>query len=320
MTRALFFVALLSVSAVHGQILLETPPPAPGKMVDIGGRKLHLHCTGSGTPAVIVENGASGFSIDWALVQADVAKRARICTYDRAGFAWSDRGPTLNTVEETVDDLHLLLRTAAIRPPYVLVGESIGGMFVRAFQRRYPPEVAGLVLVDATPEEDLEYLVNGKSTPGVKMTYDQMEAVYAPLLKNPPPPRELPAAIEAPYDRLPKDLQAAHLWAARRLASHAEMPHAWITAESWRQEFFALRKRRLEKLHALDDLPLVVLARGKGTNDLLRKREHDLVALSSAGKEVIATESDREIFLYQPDLVSKAIRDTIDAVSRRRAR
>ncbi|HMC20998.1 MAG TPA: alpha/beta hydrolase, partial [Thermoanaerobaculia bacterium] len=65
MTRALFFVALLSVSAVHGQILLETPPPAPGKMVDIGGRKLHLHCTGSGTPAVIVENGASGFSIDW---------------------------------------------------------------------------------------------------------------------------------------------------------------------------------------------------------------------------------------------------------------
>ena len=313
-------VVLLLVSTLHAQILLDTPPPASGKLVDIGGRKLHLNCTGSGSPAVIVENGSSSFSIDWTLVQPEVAKRTRICTYDRAGFAWSDRGPTLNTVEETVDDLHLLLRAASIRPPYVLVGASIGGMYVRAFQRRYPAEVAGLVLVDPTPEEDLEYMVNGKSTPGVKMTYDEMEAVYAPLLKDPPPPRELPAAIEAPYDRLPKDLQAARLWAARRLAARTDMPHAWITAESWRQEFFALRKHRLQKLHALDDLPLIVMARGKATNDVLRKREHDLVALSSVGKEIIATESDHEIFLYQPELVSKAIRDTVDAASHRRAR
>ena len=90
-SRAIVLAVLLSISAVDAQLVLEAPPPPPGKLVDIGGRKLHLHCTGNGTPAVIVENGSSSFSIDWALVQPEVAKRTRICTYDRAGFAWSDQ-------------------------------------------------------------------------------------------------------------------------------------------------------------------------------------------------------------------------------------
>ena len=299
----------------------STPPPT-GRLVDIGGRRLHVVCKGAGTPTVITESGSSSFSIEWALVQEQVAPFTRICSYDRAGFAWSDRGPAENTVEETMDDLHLLLGIAGIHPPYVLVGHSIGGMYVRAYQRRYPDEVAGLVLVDATPEEDAEYLYNGKSTQGILLTYDQLASVYAPYIKNPPPPLALPTAVDTPYNKLSPELQRAEVWAERLWRSRVDLSHSWITADSWREEFVALRKRRLATTHALGDLPLIVLRRGRRTTDVLNQREADLVALSSIGKLVIATESDHEIQLYQPDLVVQAIRDVIGEVHayHRRAR
>src|SRR5438105_5565523 len=130
--------ASFTLSAVASAQDTATVPAPLGRLVDIGGRRLHLNCTGSGTPTVILENGSSSFSMEWALVQSKVAAFTRICSYDRAGYAWSDRGPEENTVEETMDDLHQLLRSASVRGPYVLVGHSIGGMYVRAYQRRYP--------------------------------------------------------------------------------------------------------------------------------------------------------------------------------------
>jgi pimeloyl-ACP methyl ester carboxylesterase len=254
--------------------------------------------------------------MEWALVQPKVASFTRICTYDRAGYAWSDRGPAENTVEETMDDLHQLLRVASISSPYVLVGHSIGGMYVRAYQRRYPADVAGLVLVDATPEEDLEYLWKGKSTAGVFLNYDALASLYAPLIKNPPPPRELPTKVEEPDDRLPPDFQRAFLWAERQWLSRIDMSHSWITAESWRQEFVALRTRRLATSHALGNLPLIVMRRGLRANDVLNQREADLVALSTVGRLIVATKSDHDIQLYEPDLVAAAVRDVVNAARR----
>lgn len=291
-------------------------PPPIGQLVDIGGRRLHLNCTGRGSPTVVVENGSSSFSIEWALVQPAVSAFTRICTYDRAGYAWSDRGPEENTVEETMDDLHHLLAVAGVPGPYVLVGHSIGGMYVRAYQRRYPADVVGLVLVDATPEEDLEYLSEGKSVAGVFLTWDQLAQAYAPFLKNPPPPRELPTKLDPPDDRLPPELQRDLLWAYRLWLSRIDMPHSWITAESWREEFVALRALRLAHRHALGNLPLIVLRRGLRTNDTLNQREADLATLSSVGKLVVAPESDHEIHLWSPDLVVSAIRDVITAARR----
>ena len=308
-------VVLLLSSAASAQANSATPPLPPplGRLVDIGGRRLHINCTGTGTPTVVLENGSSSFSMEWALVQNKVATFTQICTYDRAGYAWSDRGPAENTVEETMDDLHQLLRSASVRGPYVLVGHSIGGMYVRAYQRRYPTDVVGLVLVDATPEEDLEYMYNGKSTAGVFLSYDALASLYAPLIKNPPPPRELPTKVEEPDDRLPPELQRAYLWAARQWLSRIDMSHSWITAESWREEFIALRNRRLATGHALGDLPLIVLRRGLRTNNVLDQREADLAALSSAGRLIVATRSDHDIMLYEPDLVVDGIRDVVKA-------
>ncbi len=96
------------------------------------------------------------------------------------------------------------------------------------------------------------------------------------------------------------------------------MPHSWITAESWRQEFVVLRNRRLGTPHALGDLPLIVLRRGLRTNDVLNQREADLAVLSTAGRLIVATKSDHEIHLYEPDLVAGAIRDVVNAARGRR--
>src|SRR5512139_3847226 len=97
---------------------LPAPPP-PGRLIKIGARKLHLYCTGSGVPAVIVENGGGAFSIDWSLVQPAVSEFTQVCTYDRAGYAWSDPAAASDLIPQVTDDLHLLLKTADIKPPYV---------------------------------------------------------------------------------------------------------------------------------------------------------------------------------------------------------
>ena len=101
---------------VDGQSSAGYPPP--GRLIDIGGRKLHLHCSGTGNPTVILMAGGEAFSIDWALVQPRVAERTRVCSYDRAGLAWSDSGPADETVEQTIADLHTLLRAAGEKGPY----------------------------------------------------------------------------------------------------------------------------------------------------------------------------------------------------------
>jgi pimeloyl-ACP methyl ester carboxylesterase len=297
--------------------------PAPlGRLVDLGGRKLHLHCTGSGSPTVIVENGSSGFSIDWFFVQAKTQRFTRICTYDRAGFAWSDLGPTMNTVEETMDDLSLVLRSASIRPPYILVGQSIGGLYIRAYQRRHSADVVGMVLVDATPEDDARYLVNGVDKAGIEMTYAEMKSVYAPLLMKPPGDVELPDAVDEPLDKLPPDLQRARMWASRKFVREyiPDNAHWWIAAESWKQEFVALRHLRLAHPYVLGDLPLIVLHRGRRTTPDLDRREEELAKMSRTGVFRVAPDSDHYIHLYQPELVSQAIREVFDAAARRSAR
>jgi pimeloyl-ACP methyl ester carboxylesterase len=291
----------------------DVAPPPLGQLVDIGGRKLHLICSGEGKPTVLLENGSDGFSIDWALVQPQVAKFARVCTYDRAGFAWSDRGPAINTVEQTMDDLHLLLSTAAITPPYILVGHSIGGMYVRAYQRRYPQEVVGMVLVDATPEEDLGYSVNGVNKTGIDMSYDDMETAYAPFLKNPPPLPKPWTEVPEPFKQLPPDLQRARMWASRQWFAQIDMPHSWITAESWKEEFVALRRSRLSHSYVLGDLPLIVLHRGRRTDPVLDNREAEMAKMSHIGLDWVAKESDHFIQLWQPDMVVTAIRQVSKA-------
>jgi len=127
--------------------------PAPGKMVDVGGYRLHIICQGQGSPTVVIEAGANDCSLSWSQVQREVARFTRVCTYDRAGLGWSERSPQPRTAHNLVEGLHTLLARSGVEPPYALVGHSLGGLFVRLYAHEHPDQVAGMVLVDAVHEE-----------------------------------------------------------------------------------------------------------------------------------------------------------------------
>jgi pimeloyl-ACP methyl ester carboxylesterase len=160
--RAILAAALL---LSFGDIVLAQPTPAPsmaedqrilpyvepGQLVDIGGRRINLHCTGAGGPTVILMAGIFSWSVVWYKTQPVTAQKTRVCAFDRAGYGFSDPGPRPQILSDVVDDLHAALKAGSISGPYVLVGHSLGGIEARLFAQRWPKEVAGMVLVDTSP-------------------------------------------------------------------------------------------------------------------------------------------------------------------------
>lgn len=153
---ALVIVALIGLRyerRVRQQDAAQFHPP--GKLVDAGGYRLHLYCTGSGSPTVILEHGHRATYLDWYRLQPQLAQFARVCSYDRAGYGWSEPSPRDRTPSVMADELHFALRAAGERPPYVLVGHSFGAMNAILFAHKFPGEVAALVLVDGSTPESL---------------------------------------------------------------------------------------------------------------------------------------------------------------------
>jgi pimeloyl-ACP methyl ester carboxylesterase len=124
--------------------------PPPGRLLDVGGCRLHLQSAGSGTPTVVLEAGLGGISSAWAWVQSETAEFSHVVSYDRAGLGWSGSDTSPKTAKQVAQRLRSLLQSANTTPPYVLVGHSMGGLFVRVFADLFPKDVAGLVLVDAS--------------------------------------------------------------------------------------------------------------------------------------------------------------------------
>ena len=148
---SLIVVAVLFAGVLYQQIGTVRDKKCvlpPGKVLRAPGGSFHVNCTGQGQVTVILESGISASSLSWAKVQSEVAKFARVCSYDRAGFGWSDRRRGERTPGRLAQELNLMLGAAGIRPPYVLVGHSFGGLIARAYAAQFPDEVYGMVLVD----------------------------------------------------------------------------------------------------------------------------------------------------------------------------
>lgn len=124
--------------------------PAPGKLVDVGGYRLHLLCMGYGSPTVVFESGVADDSLTWSAVQPAIAKTTRTCSYDRAGYGWSDPSPKVRDAKTIAEELHTLLEDAGVSGPLILVGHSAGGLYVREYAALYRSEVDAMVLVDAS--------------------------------------------------------------------------------------------------------------------------------------------------------------------------
>jgi pimeloyl-ACP methyl ester carboxylesterase len=315
----------------------STPPPfpAPGRLVDVGGWRLHLYCTGEARPSrptVILESGVGDFSVEWSLVQPGVARFARVCSYDRAGDGWSDLGPHPRTMHQIVYELHTLLDRAGERPPFVLVGHSYGGHLVRLYASTYPKEVAAMALlepgvddpvrvIDGQPPVRSSQLVTGQPIPAVQTSNPlrdgdlrgnvraQMAAGARWLATNPNQP---------PRDKLPPDAQRMRAWTLGTI-KHIAAGVNPVEAE----ELALFRAERTRSVHPYGDMPLVVVTRDLtdvGAPDSSEeKREHRadhaaMAALSSRGKLVIATRSGHHVQLDEPQLVITTIRELVEAV------
>ena len=161
----MFLRALISISIIllalflyeHcSRVYVAIKYPPPGQLVDVGGRKLHLHCVGDGKVTVLLEDGLGPLgSLGWSKVQPSVGQLTKVCAYDRAGMMWSEPSSKEPTSDQIAHDLHTALGQAGIAPPYILVGLSMGGIYSRIFAEKYPDEVVGMVLVDsAHPEQE----------------------------------------------------------------------------------------------------------------------------------------------------------------------
>jgi pimeloyl-ACP methyl ester carboxylesterase len=295
----------------------QTYPP-PGKMISVGTRKLHLNCQGKGSPTIILVAGGSAFSIDWDLVQPDVSKLTRVCSYDRAGLAWSDSGFADETMEQTISDLEMLLKAAHEKGPYVLVGASLGGLFIRAYQRAYPKDVAGLVFTNSANR--IGKILNGKGNLLWDFTEDEIRAGYplpASVEKGPKPTKQGP-----PFDRLSPQLQAVRLWLDVQLWEKWEPAKAGPETDlSWRKEFLREFDETDGTTLPLGDLPVLVLASGPIATEAERRARAGAAArldfLSSNTVHVTAVGSGHEIHLHQPYLLIKQLERMVNAVRKK---
>jgi pimeloyl-ACP methyl ester carboxylesterase len=298
--------------------------PAPGRLIDVGGFRLHLNCSGEGTPAVVLDAALGASSISWTLVQPEIARLTRVCSYDRAGFGWSDAGPRPRTAGRIAGELRALLDRGGVEPPFVLVGHSFGGLVMRIFARRYRTDVAGLVLVDPAHPEDwvrpapkeqvrIDRGVRLCRQGAIAARFGVARAVAALVAAGAlTPARGLvrlfsrgglsrqDEGILAPVQKLPPE--------ARR-----PLRHFWTQPtffEALGSQIESVCTSAAETLEAgaggYGDLPLVTISSTDPGDYRLRQQEA-LAALSTRGRHLVASNSTHWIPLDQPQVVVDAI-------------
>jgi pimeloyl-ACP methyl ester carboxylesterase len=307
---------LLVVSFFTAAVVAADVYPPPGKLVDVGGHKIHLNCTGKGAPTVVLVAGASSFSIDFALVQPTLSRHSRVCAIDRAGYGWSDRAG-VDDAEQVVRDLHAVLARTKERRPFVLVGQSLGSRYVRLYHARYSSDVGGMVLIDGEHEDGLFIGVNGKPVAISSLSDEEFAAVTAPASG---PPQQVPEPrLDPAYRKLPDRLQAEHMWLLTRFfdgmrASSAAEVDAFQKANH--AALVTLHQIDTDP-HPLKDLPLFVLSRGVNNSALQQRLQNDLARLSTNSKHLVVADSDHEIHLFRPDVTIDSIGEVVRAVRTR---
>jgi pimeloyl-ACP methyl ester carboxylesterase len=275
-------------------------PPLVGKLIDVGGYRVHLYCIGTGSPTVVIVG--AGFSIDWGLVQPEAAKFTQVCSYDHSGIGWSDDGPK-DSFSLRVNEVYTALKNAGIPPPYVLVGHSLGALVARLYAGRYPDEVVGIVFVD-----------HALMLSGPNMMMPPGSAPLPPPPPNagtggPPPGMELmkPMGLEddSNFSKLPAQDREAHLWFMaqprnqKALQSNGEVkPGCFADAD-------AIVK---EHKQPLGDKPLVDVDTNQSAGAELQKQ---LLSLSSNSKEMTADNSGHFVIIDRPDVVVDAINQVV---------
>ena len=300
----LLFLAFLAIPRVAWSDKVSFEPP--GKLVEVNGRNMHINCVGNKSPTIILDSGTGGFSLEWKDIQHSLSQYVRVCAYDRAGYGWSDMGPLPRTTKRITHELHTLLQNAGIHGPYIIVGHSFGGFTAQYFARNFDSEIAGIVLIDSSHEEQVYRLPeNGKNVVRRSLHQDRSTMVTKSVL----------------HEHFPREEAAV----AQQLMSR------WSALLTWREEManYALSSRELRDIHygPILEIPIVVITRGKRVwpdtpyGDAMEmawtELQDELSYLSDHSTHIIAENSGHSIHLDEPKLVVDAIHDVLSFVEKK---
>jgi len=301
--------------------------PPPGRLVDVGGHRLHLLESGSSDLTIVFEAGLMSTVLSWSNLQRELAQSYRVISYDRAGLGWSDLGPMPRTADRIVDELHALLQEAAIAPPYILVGHSFGGLTMPLFAARFPDETAGMVLVD--PVVPAEW--NPPSEHARKLTRIGAQVCRrAALLSRIGLIRFVAFLLTTRAAKV-----AAHLvrlisrgapaesgsvsspWFAALPANERTMASVFWVQEKFAQtiasqlENLPVSAAQIAERDSVRDKPVVILSARTAPE---RRREEHAAAAARAplGSHVIAEKSNHWIMQDEPELVIRAIERVVE--------
>jgi len=304
----LVFVAVLAFAGFLYENVSEARDrrfnPTAGRRFDVGDFKMHIDCTGQGSPTVVLESGLGDTYVSWRKVQPEIAKFTRVCSYDRAGLGFSDPSTRPRTSQVIAEELHALLGAAGIAPPYVLVGHSMGGFDVRLFASLYRNHVAGIVLVDSShPDQENRFPLELKNMEGSWLRESEFLEYTMPFGI----PRLLNLCENDPVVRAAE----CNFHSARENVAELKA--------------FAESGAQAAATGALGDLPLAVVSRdpdkpsadlppdlAKPTNEAWEKMQEELAHLSSRGTQAIAKNSGHYLQIDRPDVVVDAVRKVVE--------
>jgi pimeloyl-ACP methyl ester carboxylesterase len=281
--------------------------PMPGQLINVGAHRLHLHCTGSGSPTVVLQPGGGDFSSGMAWIAPAVASETRVCVYDRAGRGWSEPADSPQDAAQIATDLHTLLQRGNVPGPYVLVGHSFGGLYVLTYADRYPDEVAGMVLVDSTnpatqadPENAIAY--DGGSYDAVT---DRVAALGA-------------VAARVGLVRVLGGFGYGDLPAQSRDEVRAKTATA-VYASGWIDEFVQANASGAEAAMLTDfgDKPLVVLTAGAQTDTTHDAAQTKLATLSTDSSHRVVAGASHPGLIFDEQyakVTTRAVRDVVASV------
>ena len=291
---AIFCMLPVAIFAQTNSTDQKSPPPI-GKLVDVGGYKVHLYCTGQGSPTVVIVG--AGLSFNWGLVQPEVAKFTQVCAYDHSGIGWSDSGPK-DSCSLRIGEIHDALKNTGINGPYVLVGHSLGALVARLYAGRYPDEVAGVVFVDHA------------------FHLDPKDAKLLPPIPPPEPPKPgappLTGGMEDDpnFSKMSASDRELHTWAMSQPRSMAALQNNPTLVPQCMADTEALSK---DHLHPLADKPLVDVSTDEFRIAPYVKMQADLLSLSENSKEIVAQNSTHFVIIDRPDVVIDAISQVVTA-------
>ncbi len=319
-TSLLIFAAALGAAyeafASHRDARL-TPP---GRLIDVGGYRIHLYCEGRGSPTVIVVPGVGVWSLQWRKIQDALAEDTRICTYDREGYGWSDLGPSAPTAEQASNELQVLLENAGEQGPYLLVGESYGGYVTRLFVQSRRANVAGIVLVESAHERQWDEIPAAKAL----ALQGQQQLRVAQWLTR------IGFFRFWPMDRgedLPVEVRRGLIATQARtqslLAFENELAGAFVSAQ------------QVAETHSLGDLPLVVVSAAHSfdkffpaaatretgpMNQTWMRLQDELTKLSTCSLHLVNQTATHAIAREQPEYVIGAIKSALQLIADSTAR